>query len=215
MQFILPYVKSRPQTGNLPSPSSGDGPVDETDAATQELDDQHLESQHEAEAPANVFEHSEYHTVENANDDRVRRSELAYHQTARKKFRPASATPSTSALENEADKCFIDYIKTQSRADADLTFLQSLLPDVKKMNCSRKRKFKTSVLQMIDNILDEQEREALGTPSTMTSWNTNDLQDLERPTTSSTVTSWVINSVDTGSTPSPPTAQYFASYENK
>lgn len=170
LQFLLPYIKSRAQSGNLPSPSNENDPVDETtnvsDVCTQENDDQYSESQNETDAETQTTT-SEYHTEA---PDFVERSKFA-SQTARKKFRQTPAATSTSALQNEADKCFIDYVKRQSTEDADLEFLRSLLPDVKKMDPRRKRRFKTSILEMIDNILVEQEDEALRIPSTMNSWN--------------------------------------------
>ncbi|KAJ8948229.1 hypothetical protein NQ314_008466 [Rhamnusium bicolor] len=234
MQFILPYIKSRTQSGNLPSPSTENDPMNESmnmaEEATQEHDDEHLQSQTEVDqaeiqtTSQNEVDPAETQTTiseqqtENSDVNIIKRSKLA-SKTARKKFRPATA------LENEADKCFIDYMKNQNiTADADLEFLQSLLPDVKKMDCRRKRKFKTSVLQTIDNILGEQEDEALRmssvncwatnrqdfqetpTPSTVTSWNRNNLQELEHTSTSTTVISWGTNGQDSISTPSSSTA---------
>lgn len=61
-------------------------------------------------------------------------------------------------LQTEETKCDIVPCKRQrmdeEEEDSDFSFLKSLLPDIKNMNNSQKRKFKIGVLKIVDEILE-------------------------------------------------------------
>jgi hypothetical protein len=58
---------------------------------------------------------------------------------------PPPQTPSTT-----------QYHSSQSQDDADLNFLKSLIPDIQLMNMQQKRKFKVTVLNLIDDLLSDE-----------------------------------------------------------
>jgi hypothetical protein len=73
-------------------------------------------------------------------------------QALRKRRRPNDLDP--------VDTCFIECMKQQTQAntpDPDGEFLHSLLPDVKTMNAKQKHMFKTGIVKLIDEILDNTE----------------------------------------------------------
>lgn len=51
----------------------------------------------------------------------------------------------------------ISTIDSREIDDADLNFFKSLLPDIRQMSSSQKRKFKMGIFQLIGNILDNSE----------------------------------------------------------
>lgn len=172
MAFVSPFIKSRKQDGNLPSPTTEteDDIVDCTKnadvAADTTLDRQYdeIESVAVTEIPSDSNKERQHTAaaVQVADGNLPRRQQ--HPEKAQKKKQPHPPV-STSTVSDEADKCFIDFIKSQTitttGTNADFEFLHSLLPDLSKMECRRKRKFKRSVLELIDNILAEQEDEAV------------------------------------------------------
>ncbi|XP_072392478.1 uncharacterized protein [Diabrotica undecimpunctata] len=165
MLFLFPFLKSRPQSGYLHSPSRdndndvAEPPIEltETNTSTNNTDSTVIEEDNED--PPNTQD-CEGGAVEHAERRKLPLRPKHFVHRLKKKNRVASVT---STLSDEADKSFIEYMKRQTNAEkptsADLEFLQSLLPDVMQMDFRRKRRFKRSVLELIDNILAEQEGE--------------------------------------------------------
>lgn len=73
-----------------------------------------------------------------------------------------------SAIEYfESKKVGNKNICQQVHADPDISFLMSVVPDMKKMNDNQRRRFKIEVLKAAGNILSEENGPALRSTSTM------------------------------------------------
>lgn len=181
MAFLLPFIKSRKQSGNLPSPTPRDELNDEpmlesemsnTSKSSQENCSKKQIGQDSADQQ-DTHELPEKDVSQNYSQWNVTTEEQTQNNTSlpirHKRFNSTQnkricSRPSTSTLAEDADACFIDFVKKQTAPtmpNADLEFLQSLLPDVTKMDCKRKRRFKIGVLQLIDTLLQEKETEEL------------------------------------------------------
>lgn len=137
MQFITPFMKAKPQQGNLPT---------ETEPTLNEDNDS------ESEAEKNNDDHLEQNitaSVRNCPEKQtdittVRKSQEKNPSTQAQCSSTTSIGPSekrrkvsTTTL-NEADKCFMEYVKSKTsqtysakeKPNPDLQFLTSLLPDL-------------------------------------------------------------------------------------
>lgn len=66
-----------------------------------------------------------------------------------------TAPAAQSKIETAVSKyATIDDVKEIE--DADSNFFKSLLPDIRQMNRSQKRKFKVGILELIDSIFENQ-----------------------------------------------------------
>lgn len=185
MAFLLPFIKSRKQSGNLPSPSTNDEPYDEPmlesemsnaskssqeNCSEQQIGQESADQQDPGELPAKDISQN-YSQWSDTTKKQTENNALPIRHFSKTQKKRICSRPSTSTLTEEADSCFIDFVKKQTAPtmpNADLEFLQSLLPDVTKMDCKRKRRFKIGVLQLIDTLLQEKETEEL-TPSAVPS----------------------------------------------
>ncbi|KAI4455444.1 alcohol dehydrogenase transcription factor myb/sant-like [Holotrichia oblita] len=159
-QFITPFMKSKPQQGNLPT---------ETEPSLNEDNDS------ESDAEKNIDDHSEQGITGSVRNSQERQTDIT---TGVKKFQeknPSTQTQcsnnitgpsekrrkvSTTTL-NEADKYFVEYIKSKTsgtysakeKPNPDLQFLTSLLPDLAKLTDYQKRQFKKRTLELLDELL--------------------------------------------------------------
>lgn len=139
MQFVLPFLKSRNQTGTLPPPNPED---DNEDPADVEDDSADHESDIACETSKEVPE--ALRTTENG---------------------PSPPTLATSARrgrkrseDDPLERAVVDFISKKSGEESgnpDLQFFKSILPDVAGFSASQKRRFKIKVLQLIDDIANE------------------------------------------------------------
>ncbi|VEN45617.1 unnamed protein product, partial [Callosobruchus maculatus] len=161
MQFVLPFMKAKIQSGNLPH-------VEET-TETELLDDDSNDTSQSEEH----LDHSEdrpnesspsLSTDPNPSVDKIAPAKkLVVSALERKK---ATEMPNRSSKKrpaatiNEADQSFIKYVNCKKskitvpgNSDPKLDFLKSLLPDLNKMNDYQLRQFKKRTLDTIGSIL--------------------------------------------------------------
>ena len=85
------------------------------------------------------------------------------------------ANPTTAV-----DTAFVEWLNSKKcnprskERDADLLFFESLVPDVKQLDNKRKRRFKADVLHLLNNALEECERQTPTPCTTSLSSNTED-----------------------------------------
>lgn len=125
MQFILPFMKVKPQSSNLKDTEDKDDQNNDTDIIT----DINLDS-------SDVSLHDEIPTTSKENFQKK------HLDVSQDKF-TAPNTSKNCALHNmitstdEVDKCFIDYITSKkdsqtNNSNSDLDFFKSSLPDISK-----------------------------------------------------------------------------------
>ncbi|XP_047484169.1 uncharacterized protein LOC125035903 [Penaeus chinensis] len=139
MQFVLPFLKSRTQIGNLPPPNPED---DNEDPADVEDDNVDYESDIVCESVKEIPETPS--TTENGPSP------------------PSCASSVRRGKKRDADdpleRAVVDFISKNSGEESvnpDLQFFKSILPDVAGFSASQKRRFKIKVLQLIDDIANE------------------------------------------------------------
>jgi hypothetical protein len=192
MQFIIPFIKSRSQSRNLPDPPS------ETDFE--------VEPSECSQAVIEGTKPNQSGTVITSSEEGTENS-LEAEQSSNEEPLPFKKPHHTSqklgrvpnSVSDEADKCFIEFVKHQTTTtlhSADHDFLKSLLPDMQKLTDRRNRKFKRLTLELLDNLLVEQEDEVKqrltpSTPSSAVSWDdSNEVGQTSTLPTSEYATSW-------------------------
>ncbi|XP_066960700.1 uncharacterized protein [Macrobrachium rosenbergii] len=138
MQFVLPFLKSRIQTGTLPTPSPADDSEDPDDVEDDDVD------------PKNPVCEA---CLEGLETPRTTKNHPSL---------PSFATSSKRGRKRVADDPFertvADFISKKSGGESenpDFQFFKSLLPDVAGFSGSQKRRFKIKVLELIDEICNE------------------------------------------------------------
>lgn len=183
MKFVLPFTKSRSSTGKdgtiyvetLPQPTVGANLKDAKEAAIHLAagDDSDQHQQHESkhfqhnETPtytistAESDDNNQYVTfVQNENgeltsdpldenqlhvdESTIIASKSVHHSTY------ANAVKSIDIYEPSGKRA---RVSNQETDDADLNFFRSLLPDIRMMTASQKRRFKMGIFGLIDNVL--------------------------------------------------------------
>lgn len=153
MQFLRPFIKSKPQYGNLSVVNSED---------LNNLDDDANLDNSDVNSDVNTSQMNSFHTEEIPNKRARDESPSAniiqsdVTEPSAKLVKKHDMTIS-KRLSVEADKSLIEYLNMKkaesSRNDPDLEFMKSLLPDIKKMSDYQKRLFKRRTLEVIDSIL--------------------------------------------------------------
>jgi len=149
MQFILPFMKVKPQSSNLKDTEDKDEQKSDTDIVDTDINQDN----------SDVSLHDE---TQSTSKESYKKRNLDVSQD---KFN-APNTIKKRALYNmktstdEVDKCVIDYITSKkdsqtNKNNSDLDFFKSLLPDISKMTDYQKRQFKRRTLDTIDSILDD------------------------------------------------------------
>jgi hypothetical protein len=192
MQFIVPFIKSRTQSINLP-----DAPI-ETEFEVEPLECTQAVIEGSKPNQSGMVTVSSEEGTENSFEAEQSSNEepLPFkkpHHTSQK------SGHAPNCISDEADKCFIEFVKHQNRNilySADHDFLRSLLPDMQKLTDRRNRKFKRLTLELLDNLLVEQEDEVKQqlTPSTPSSAvSCDDSNEMDQSTilpASECVTNW-------------------------
>ncbi|KAF5295543.1 hypothetical protein FQR65_LT10406 [Abscondita terminalis] len=164
ISFVLPFTKSRQSKGNVEAPKN----------ETEELKSEQLVSPNEVENYKNNQgrkhdSDDEQSITEEVNQDvsdavssqqdnlKKRNDSFNLKQGKEKKVYPV--------LTLEVNKSALEYFEKYKQAahrpptltndDADIQFLLSLLPDLKKMNDKQKRQYKVGVLNLDDQIFEE------------------------------------------------------------
>lgn len=160
MKFVLPYTKSRQRDNALI--------VEETTSSNIhvqkiEIDDYDDDKESEPDTPPAV------QTVVGNNQKKEMISPTRFVFVP-----PISSTPNVAvkrpatAVEHEQEtdngiaivstekklKVSSDAVVTKEIDDADLNFFKSLLPDIRQMTPTQKRKFKMGIFELINNIVD-------------------------------------------------------------
>lgn len=152
LEFLRPYMRAGEASGNIPQPE------EESDDTTEVL----VETQGEDENMSDISERASI--VENVMQDQ----------------RPLKKRTKISH-EDEADQAFIEWLqekkqrnhnkRTLEEEDGDWLFLQSLLPDMKKLSDRGKRVLKAKYLLFLNEQLDEEDKERLHTtPASSIQW---------------------------------------------
>lgn len=186
MKFLIPFTKSRNQTGNAES----DDEMVESESYSQLSEDSEMftkeddGSMHNSEDGQNTQEEQQ-----KSKDTTIQRRQAQSTAVNEVDTQPcsdsASSTvvnatrgfqvplttkklktkqPSTGSWEHAAVQCLSDLSSKYKRKvneppdeeDSDLLFLKSLLPDMKKLNDAQKRRYKQRVLALYDEIISEQ-----------------------------------------------------------
>lgn len=182
MKFVLPFTKSRSSCGKdssiyMESPS----PHPSTTSPLKDTKDVHLTSDNDTEQhhqrESKLFQHNETPTytisaesedtnqyvtfVQNANGDLTSEGLDDNQMHVDESAIIATKGIHHSSYTNVSAKPIDIYepstkrvrISNQESDDADLNFFRSLLPDIRMMSASQKRRFKIGIFQLIDNVL--------------------------------------------------------------
>lgn len=152
MQFVLPFTKSRPQSGNLPLENNEDE-VYETDQCSIDDDEDDIIATGQKENLPDP--HPQADLLDSNNFSRTPSRTSSRSSTKRK------APPKPPA--DEMEHAVVNYLSQRSATqpeNPDLDFFKSILPDVATLNASEKRRFKVIVLQALDNMLQEKKTSA-------------------------------------------------------
>lgn len=158
MQFITPFMKSKPQQGNLPTetePIFNEDDHDEAEAETDnDVNDNHLEQEITASVTNSQNKQTDIKAVVTKSQEKNPSTQAQCSNTASNGLFEKRRKVSTTT--NEADKYFIEYVKSKTsttQPNPDLQFLTSLLPDVAKLTDYQKRQFKRKTLELLDELL--------------------------------------------------------------
>lgn len=153
MQFILPFTKSRSQSGNLPH--STEDEMFENNYSSVDEDE-------ENSRPADPEEHTPGHhpqaDLDHSNSLRTP-SSLFSSSTKRK----APPKPPVDEIES-AVVGYLSQRNVRKPENPDLNFFKSILPDVGALSASQKRRFKVLILQTLDSMLQETNTSASASP---------------------------------------------------
>ncbi|KAL1487910.1 hypothetical protein ABEB36_015295 [Hypothenemus hampei] len=159
MQFVLPYTKSRPQSGNLPI--TEEEMFENADSIENETENL---STVESETPP--FDHISQADIDHENFSST---------PSTSSMLSTSTTPSTSTTSSkkrktllkppvdEMETAVINYLSKKNASkpeNPDLQFFKSILSDVATLNVSQKLRFKLIILQMLQNMTKENETSA-------------------------------------------------------
>lgn len=144
MQFILPFMKAKPQSSNLKDTEDKDDQNSGSDITDINLDN--IDASLHDEIPSTSKENFQNKHLDVSQDKCTAPKKRALHNMK------------TST--DEVDKCFVDYINSKkdsqtNKGNSDLDFFKSLLPDISKMTDYQKRQFKRRTLETIDSILED------------------------------------------------------------
>lgn len=155
MQFVLPFMKAKPQSGNLPH-------VEETE--TELLNDNSNDTAEPERDVDRPDDSSQSQSSDPSSVDKIESVEkvvlcpLETKKTTETPNKNAKKRPSDAM--NDADKSFIEYVNWKKskttlseNSNPKLEFLKSLLPDLEKMSDYQLRQFKKRTLDIIDSIL--------------------------------------------------------------
>lgn len=182
MKFVLPFTKSRSSTGKdgsiyIESTSHSASPLKDTKEVAI-----HLASSEDTEPPpehdSKHFQHDEPPTytisaaesddnnqyvtfVQNANGEltpeQLDSNQLHVDGTstiiATKTIHHPNYASGTKPIDIYEPSVKRVRLSNQETDDADLNFFRSLLPDIRLMTASQKRRFKMGIFQLIDNVL--------------------------------------------------------------
>ncbi|XP_060536904.1 uncharacterized protein LOC132708552 [Cylas formicarius] len=157
MQFVLPFTKSRPQSGNLPI--ENDGEMFETENFSIDGYENDSRATGLEEQP---FDHPETDLV----DSDLQTSSCTSSRSSTKRKAP----PKTPV--DEMEHAVVKYFSQRSAPqpeNPDLDFFKSILPDVGALDASEKRKFKLKVPQESYDKLQKKNTSAVSSASTSVS----------------------------------------------
>lgn len=158
MKFVLPYTKCRSQRDNIVVEDSTASHIQKI-----ERDDYDEEVTSEPEAPPTV-------AIQTIMGNVPKKEVLS--PTRFVFIPPSSSTPNFAVKrsatvmeqESEADNGTLcpekkinvppDVVVNKEMDDADLNFFKSLLPDIRQMTPTQKRKFKMGIFELINKIVD-------------------------------------------------------------
>lgn len=170
LEFLLPYIKHKAGDGNLQTVSACNESADEGNNGSEEHTDneeENMESQADqgsqdiaihgfANSPPDMTDQG---SIQDSGIDKsIIVAKKAYTSTKRK-F-PQNA----SKVSNPADAAFIGWLKNKQERDSsrdsskenpNMSFLQSLLPDMMKMTDKQNRRFRQKVIGLMDDILED------------------------------------------------------------
>ncbi|KAG5885991.1 hypothetical protein JTB14_025386 [Gonioctena quinquepunctata] len=183
LEFILPYTKSKPCTGNLETLLDSDDNSVEGNSNSQEnteKQDPPCQSQDdEISKDVNVPNlQSDITTNQNVRETSEEAS-AKYTNTAKKR----KETQIPSSAPNPVDSDFVEWLQNKKemddfkKEDANMSFFRSLLPDVRKMTDKQSRRFRQKVIGLVDEILDDADIRSCSSQS----WSTNNARTSAEP----------------------------------
>lgn len=172
MKYLIPYTKSRHQTGTADSDEEevcdSDFQLEERQTVTDEEDNINISNI----AQKNIEESGSQKGNKTSTPDLVESSpvpivssDLSEKTVQGSSSKKRKIQKNTENWENSAVQClnalsnkYNANTKTKESSDqedSDLLFLRSLLPDLKKLTDAQKRRFKQRVFALFDDILNE------------------------------------------------------------
>lgn len=148
MQFILPYTKSRSQSGNIPNESIV-GSEMENDESNEDEED------------VDKSEESEMHTPNHPTQkplEHLQESNNSAHMSPSLRRLPVKRKIQPNPPVDEMEKAVVGYLSQrniQKPENSDLEFFKSIIPDVAALNPSQKRRFKVKMLQTLEDMSKE------------------------------------------------------------
>lgn len=148
MQFILPYTKSRSQSGNIPNESIV-GSEMENDESNEDEED------------VDKSEESEMHTPNHPTQkplEHLQESNNSAHMSPSLRRLPVKRKIQPNPPVDEMEKAVVGYLSQrniQKPENSDLEFFKSIIPDVAALNLSQKRRFKVKMLQTLEDMSKE------------------------------------------------------------
>lgn len=155
MQYLLPYTKSRTQSGNL---GFSQPPSDETPKDAEEVENE--DAQDQTEEPAidefQVFRTTSS-TVPTSTPDitttTAPTSSLSSWRSS--KAQKKKSDPFETAITKYFERKSTEQKVSAAAPDPDLSFLTSLLPDVQSLTAKKKRIFKRKVIELLEDLSED------------------------------------------------------------
>lgn len=157
MQFVLPFTKSRSQSGNLPIVSfESDQNVEDDESTVDEPDE--VSKTEDLEVPVTPYTPDSPHEPSeqlNKSGGSSRMSASTGKFSAKRKI---PTKYDDVPYDDEMKKAVVGYLykrTTMKSENPDLDFFKSILPDLVTFTPSQKRRFKVKVLQILEEISNE------------------------------------------------------------
>ncbi|XP_050308275.1 uncharacterized protein LOC126744762 [Anthonomus grandis grandis] len=174
--FVLPITKSRPPKGNVDAPKNNEtADILHEESITEDLETEELETEQFSKRKSQKIGH--YKNNQGRNDDSDDEQSITGEVNedvsnvtvsqldSLEKNDSRDKTISNQISLADVNKSAYEFFEKKKRApyrppaftndDADVQFLLSLLPDLKKITDKQKRKYKVGVLNLADEILDQ------------------------------------------------------------
>ncbi|XP_031332046.1 uncharacterized protein LOC116162547, partial [Photinus pyralis] len=158
LQFILPFTKSKASTGNLETIDDNSEEENSESQENTENEDLHSQPQNDERSQDGNASNSLSDLITNENVNVTSRQEVTTPTNIAKKRKLSQIS---SLPPNPVDAAFVGWLKNKKERDdnknddPNMSFLRSLVPDMRKMTEKQNRRFRQKVIGLVDEILED------------------------------------------------------------